>query len=180
MNEREDATARRKKFKTIMKTMRQNPERGLRDFYEAYKKIMQVTAEVICRSVDKANQVVNDVLLKIWRSAKTIKEMDNPEGWIYRITANTAKDTFREREELSLNENITSNESEIQRIVDEDAFYWYIQDLSPEEQEILTRRMIARDTFQEIADETGKPLSTITSLYYRSLQKIKEKIEKIS
>ena len=174
MTNRED---KKKEFNKLMKAIRRDPEKGLRRFYEAYAKIITTTAKVICRSTDKTNEVVNDVLVKIWKLAETIGEVDNPEGWVYIITANTAKDAMRERYILPLDENIVSEEDQVQEIIDRHSFYWMIKDLSEIEQTVMIYKFVSLYTFQEIANELGKPLTTITSIYYRALAKIKKRVE---
>lgn len=177
MNERKKEEDRKKQFEKLMKEIRRAPEKGLRRFYNAYAKIMQTTAQVICRSTDKANEVVNDVLVKIWKLAEKIDDIDNPEGWIYVITANTAKDSLRERNLFPLDENIAASKDEIQEVLDRNSFYWMIQDLSEIEQAIMIHKFVSGCTFQEIAATLDKPITTITSIYYRALEKIKKKVE---
>ena len=177
MHERQDGENRKKQFKKLMKGIRRAPEKGLSQFYETYGKIIQTTAQVICRSTDKANEVVNDVLVKIWKLAQNDVKINNPEGWIYIITANTAKDAIRERYIFSLDTNVADSEDKIQEIIDKESFYWMIQDVSEIEQTILIHKFVLRYTFQEIADEMEKPLTTVTSIYYRALEKIKQRME---
>ena len=165
---------KKKQFNKLMKLIRCNPEKGLRQFYESYSKILIVTARVVCRSADKANEVVNDVLVKIWKLASTVGEVDNPEGWIYIVTLNTAKDALRKRYDLPISENIVTPEDKIQEIIDKNSFDWLIKDLSEDEKEIMIKKFVLLYRFQEIADEMGKPLTTITSIYYRALEKIKK------
>ena len=167
----------RQQFNKLMKAIRKNPEKGLHQFYETYAKIITQTANVICRSKDKADEAVNDVLVKIWKSAKTVGEVDNPEGWIYIITVNTAKDVMRERYSFPLDEDIVAEDDKIQEIVDKHSFYWMIKDLSEMEQMVLIHKFALRYTFQDIADEKDKSLTTITSIYYRALEKIKKNLE---
>ena len=168
---------KKKEFNKLMKAIRRNPEKGLRRFYEVYAKIITTTAKVICRSTDKTNEVVNDVLVKIWKLAETVGEVDNPEGWVYIITANTAKDAMRERYVLPLDENIVSDDDQIQEIIDRHSFCWMIKDLSEMEQTVMIHKFVSLYTFQEIADGLEKPLTTITSIYYRALEKIKKNVE---
>lgn len=149
----------------------------MRRFYEVYAKIITTTAKVICRSTDKTNEVVNDVLVKIWKLAERVGEVDNPEGWVYVITANTAKDAMRERYVFPLDENIVSDDDQIQEIIDRHSFYWMIKDLSKIEQTVIIHKFVSLYTFQEIADGLEKPLTTITSIYYRALEKIKKNVE---
>lgn len=177
MNEKQNEEDRKKQFKKLMREIRRDPEKGLRRFYEAYAKIILTTAQVICRSKDKADEVVNDVLVKIWKLSGTVQEIDNPEGWIYIITANTAKDSLRERNLFSLDENIVAGEDEIEELLDRDSFYWMIKDLSEIEKTIMIHKFVSLYTFQEIAYELDKPLTTVTSIYYRALEKIKKKLE---
>lgn len=174
MTNRED---KKEEFNKLMKAIRRDPEKGLSRFYEAYAKIITTTAKVICRSTDKTNEVVNDVLVKIWKLAEMVGDVDNPEGWVYIITANTAKDAMRERYVLPLDENIVSDDDQIQEIIDRHSFYWMIKDLSEIEQTVMIHKFVSLYTFQEIADELEKPLTTITSIYYRALEKIKKNVE---
>lgn len=177
MNERQNEEERKKQFKKLMKGIRRDPEKGLRRFYEVYAKIIQTTAQVICRSTDKANEVVNDVLVKIWKLAEKSEDIENPEGWVYIITVNTAKDAMRERYVFPLDENIVADKDKIQEVLDKDSFYWMIKDLSEIEQTIMIHKFVSQYTFQEIADELDKPLTTVTSIYYRALDKIKKAVE---
>lgn len=177
MNERQSCEKRKKQFKKLMKVIKREPEKGLRQFYETYARIIHITAQVICRSTDKANEVVNDVLVKIWKLAQNSEDIDNPEGWIYIITANIAKDAMRERYVFPLEENMEADEDKIQEVLDRDSFYWMIKDLSEIEQTIMIHKFVLQYTFQEIADELDKPLTTVTSIYYRALDKIKKAVE---
>ncbi len=168
---------RGKQFKKLMREIQRNPEEGLRKFYETYARIIQATAQSVCHSKDKINEVVDDVLVKIWKLAPTVGEIKNPEGWIYIITLNTAKDTIKEPYVFPLEENILSGRDGVQELIDKDSFEWLIKNLSPQEQTVIIQKFILSYTFQEIANELGKPLTTVCSIYYRSLEKIKKEIE---
>lgn len=174
MANRED---KKKEFNKLMKVIRREPEKGLRGFYEVYARIITTTAKTICRSTDKTNEVVNDVLVKIWKLAETVGEVDNPEGWVYVITANTAKDVMRERYVFPLDESIMFEDDKIQEIIDKHSFYWMIKDLSEIEQSVMIHKFVLQYTFQMIANKLKKTLTTITSIYYRALEKIKKNVE---
>ncbi len=180
MNERKDVEIRKKQFKKLLRGILRNPQKGIEKFYDTYKKIIQATAKMLCRSPHKANEVVNDVLIKVWQYAEVVLTTDvkNPEGWVYVITVNTAKTALRERYNYTLEENRTAEVDLIQQIYDRSSFDWLIKDLSETEQTIMIQRFIAQYTFQEIADELEKPLPTVTSIYYRGLEKIKKRIER--
>ena len=63
-------------------------------------------------------------------------------------------------------------------LIDDISFYEKIEHLIEEEQDILTKRFVSGFTFKEIAEEDNKPTSTISSIYYRALEKVKNKLEK--
>lgn len=112
-------------------------------------------------------------MIKIWQNVDTLKTIENPEGWIYVITVNTAKDLMRGRYIFPLEENIVADKDQTEEIFDKESFYWMIEDLSEIEQNIMVYKFVLRFTFQEIADELNKPLTTVTSIYYRALKKVK-------
>jgi len=182
-----DRTDKKKEFKKLMKRIRRDPENGLRSFYEKYAKIITVAARIICKSEHRTNEVVSEVLIKIWKFAQKPSDIESPESWVYVVTANTAKDIMRRHFSvcahsavggdcvLSLDEKIISEGNEIQEVIDDHSFYWSIKDLSETEQTVMIYKFVLLYTFQEIADEMNKPLSSVTSIYYRALDKIRDK-----
>ena len=177
MSKKLDRENKQMQFQELMAIIRRDPQKGLHLFYEEYGKIVQTTAQVICRSSDKVGEVIDDVFVKVWEYAKAGGKADNPEGWVYIVTANTAKLAMHDRQVLPLDENIAVAKDLIQEVIDEQSFYWMLEDLSEDEQIVMIHKFIARDTFQEIAEEFNKPLTTITSVYYRAFGKIKKKLE---
>lgn len=159
-------------FGKLLRKMKKDPEKGLNEFYQVYGKLIFRTAKNICGSYDIANEVVNQVLVKIWKLISNNPQINNPNGFIYVITSNCAKDFLKVRKEVELNEAIAVGEDNIQNIVDKDAFESYISFLTEYEQSIMIRRFVSQETFKEMAEDDGKPLSTITTTYYRCLEKI--------
>lgn len=168
----------KEKFNKLLKKIGQNNKRAFKIFYDAYGKLIYFTAFLVCKSSATANEIVNDVLLKIWQLATTKElEIGNPEGWIYTISVNTAKNKV-ERETLPIDESIVDNKNEIANIIEEDTFYSYLIGLTEEEQTILVARFVQDMKFNEIADMLDMPLSSLTTKYYRALEKIKKRITK--
>lgn len=66
---------------------------------------------------------------------------------------------------------------DFQKILDDDEFYCLIKGLTESLQELMSYKFIQNMTFEEIAETMDKPVSTITSLYYRGLKKIKENLK---
>ena len=178
MSKRENQERRQQDFEKIIKKIIDNAEIGLKEFYEKYGRLIQITAQTFCEK-DTANEVVNDVLIKVWKNARKIKNIENPEGWIYTITVNTIKSTFKRKHTFPLNENMMSDKNIINDVIEKDAFDTLIKNCTETERYIMIHKFISKCTFQEIAEELQMPLSTITTTYHRSLKKIEKEIQKM-
>ena len=151
---------------------------GLEEFYKKYGRLIQITAKTFCEE-DTAHEVMNDVLVKVWKNARKIKNIENPEGWIYIITVNTIKSAFKKKQNFLLNEDILSDKNIINDVIEQDAFFTLIKNCTETERYIMIHKFISKCTFQEIAEELQMPLSTITTTYYRALKKLEKEIQKM-
>ena len=180
MNAGRTQEEKNKNFVALLEKININPRDGLKEFYDEYGKLIACTANIFFKNDFVVNEIVNDVLVKVWEKAKTVVEIDNPEGWIYVITANCAKSLLRKRRFLSLKESIVDERDRIQEFIDQDSFHFMIKDLSKIEQQIVIHRCVSQFTFEEIGRLLGKKTSTISSIFYRAMEKIKEKIKKFA
>ena len=180
MGAKNNREALKKEFFALLKRIRKDPQGGLKEFYEKYGKLIKYTARLFCNTDFGADEVVNDVLIKIWKSSDRFGDIENPEGWLYVITSNCAKSSLRKRSYIPLKETIADEKDGIQEFIDTDSFYFMIRELSEIEQQIIIHRCVSRYTFEEIGEILDKSTSTISSTFYRSIDKIKEKLGKFS
>lgn len=166
------------KFNNLLKQIGRKNKRALKTLYEKYGKFIYFSAFSVCKSSAISDEVVNDVLLKVWQLATTTKlEIESPEGWLYKISVNLAKNRI-ERQVFPMDENIVDNNDETEQFIESDSFYRYIEDLSEEEQAIFVARFVQDMKFEDIAIMLELPLSSLTTKYYRALEKIKKKLKK--
>ena len=59
-----------------------------------------------------------------------------------------------------------------------DSFNYLIRNLSLKEKEVIIQKVLLKATLSEIAQTMRKPLGSISSIYYRAQDKIKEDLEK--
>ena len=163
-------------LKKIAKLLAEGDKKALNQFYGLYGKTIYIIARSVCRMHESADKVVNDVLIKVWNMAEFFTEIENPAGWIYTVTVNAAKDKLKQKQWQPLLEDVIDSRDGYRKIEDNDRFYYMIRELNGAEQAIIIFKIIEDLTFEEIADITAKPLSTITSTYYRALDKIKKTI----
>lgn len=67
------------------------------DLIVRFEKKVLKTALFLTRNMDDAQDVAQDVYIKIFRSIGSCKDVDRIECWIYRITVNAARDFQRRR-----------------------------------------------------------------------------------
>jgi RNA polymerase sigma-70 factor (ECF subfamily) len=123
-------------------------------------------------------EIFQEVLWKVWKSSDCPKMIDNPKGWIYTITVNTIKSNLRKRKFYPLKEDVLAAKDEIEEFIEKDSLNYMLQGLSEQEKYIVTQKAISKITFREIAQTMRKPIGSISSIYYRTVDKIKEKLEK--
>lgn len=163
----------RKTFYRIIKLVTKDSQAGLEKFYKEYGKLMFSVARSYCKSEDKVNSAINSVLIRIWKKAKDLNNVKNPEGFIYTVTMNCAKDEINERWNFELNENIVSDKDNYIEIEENDSFEYILSMLKENEREIFILRYRKGYNYREIAKILEKPLPTITTTYYRAIQKLK-------
>lgn len=178
MQAENDQKHSKKEFLAILKRIKKDSEDGLRIFYERYGKLITCAARLYCRNDFELREIVNEVLIKIWRNADRFGEIANPEGWIYVITSNFAKSLLKKRCYVPLEETVADEKDGIQEFIDRDSFYFMIKDLSETERQVITHKFASRLTFEDIGKMLGKSTSTVSSIFYRAIEKIKEKTEK--
>ncbi|MBR2498750.1 MAG: sigma-70 family RNA polymerase sigma factor [Clostridia bacterium] len=163
----------KQKFNKILRLIRKDAQKGLECFYEEYGRMIYLTAKNTGCSDEKANVVVNTVLIKIWRKAKELSEISNPKAWICTVTKNCARDELSEVWQLELKEEICATDDDFHKVIDKNGFEYLISPLKEIERELFILKFMGGYTFQDIANSFGKPLPTITTIYYRALEKIK-------
>ncbi|MDE6597827.1 MAG: sigma-70 family RNA polymerase sigma factor [Clostridia bacterium] len=172
---------RTKNFKRLMRRISKKEKGALEAFYSYYGKIIKATAYQICKKREDVNEVVNDVLLKVWKAAHNVKELDiqNPEGWVYTVTANAAKTHQSKIKEYALlDEQLPAFPALDNDLTSNDDFLYIISILSDIEKQIMILKFLCHSTFEEISVEEHKPVSTISSIYYRALEKLKNNSKK--
>ena len=159
-------------FNQLLRGIARQKKHALETFYSIYGKMIYAVAFSVCRSSASADEVVDDVLVKIWKLASTLPAIENPEGWLYTVAANTAKNKLTERE-LPLDEDCHPAPDPFDKILEQDAFFRRIGVLDETDRAIMIYRFVRDMQFAEIAAAMDLPLGTLTSRYYRALEKLK-------
>ncbi len=140
--------------------------------------VYNVALRVTRNSAD-AEEVTQDVFMKIYRGLKGFGFRSSFKTWVYRITVNTAINSFRrsaQKENVhmdydsiaeSLPGNTTTADAAIQHD-NEAALNVLLELLNPEYRACLVLREIEGLSYQEIADSLRVPVNTVRSRLKRA------------
>lgn len=131
-------------------------------------------------SADRAEEVVQDVMLSVWRKAAQFDPHRAPvSAWIYQIARNRQIDFMRKEyrpmpEELKEAPDAEPDASQIVALEQETAYLkTALARLKSEQREIIEKSYLGELTHQEISEQTGLPLGTIKSRIRLGLERLR-------
>lgn len=152
---------------------------ALANLYEQTKSAIYGFSLSILRNTHEAEDVLQDVYIKVYENANIYQANGKPLAWMITITKNLALMKIRKNknhmdvDELKeiLADNKGINEIENQLLVN--TVFSYITD---EERNILILHSVSGLKHREIAKMLELPLATVLSKYNRAIKKIKRKM----
>ncbi len=142
-------------------------------------------------NADEANDIAQEVFVKIWKNLKKFDPKQNFKTWIFSIARNTTIDYFRKKrsisfgdmeigEDTSFEDSLTDTEPLPDSVFEQKELGAYLekalQTLSPEERTIILLHDKEDFTFEEIAKTVGKPMNTVKSQYRRAILAFRKKM----
>ncbi|MYL57576.1 sigma-70 family RNA polymerase sigma factor [Virgibacillus halodenitrificans] len=148
--------------------------------FQAHEGMLYRIAIVYMKNEHDALEVVQEAAYRSFKGISKLKDPHLFKTWITSITINCAKDLLKAN-----NKNVSVNPDYIENIatVNEDiplsvALEQVMNQLNPEEKTIIILHFYCGYTFREISYQLDAPESTIKSLLYRSIKKLKRNIER--
>ena len=159
----------------LHKNLRHQVEEKLLTSYESMYRI----AFTYVKNADDALDIVQDSAYKAIKNAKSVKQEEYIETWIYRIVMNCAVDFLkRNRKEMA-----TESLEELHHMETTDKYMDFdtiraLDVLNEKERAVIILRFFEEKKLDEIAAVLGMNGNTVKSILYRSLQKLKMELEK--
>lgn len=125
--------------------------------------------------------VVQEAFLRLMKQEPA---PNNPVGWLYRVVRNTSISASRQVSRRSRYERQASCEREpwfapsSDEAIDATEAKAALQSLPPEQREVVVLRVWGGLSFKQIAEATGKPISTAHRNYLAALSALREKWSK--
>ncbi|MEH7235137.1 sigma-70 family RNA polymerase sigma factor [Bacillus sp. JJ1562] len=126
-----------------------------------------------------ALDIVQDAIIKGFKSFDRLKEIDYFSTWITRILINTALDHIRKSKKVITLETDWSGprQNEENNSIMTMDIELIFEKLKPQQKTLILLRFYYGYSINEIAEILGKPEGTIKSQLHRTLQLVKEKLE---
>ncbi|MFH1193379.1 MAG: sigma-70 family RNA polymerase sigma factor [bacterium] len=132
-----------------------------------------------------AEDIAQDVFVKVWRNLKKFNREKNFKSWIFQITKNTCLDFLKKKRAVvfSAFETEDGHNMLAETIVDaapipseialqkesESVLQEAVQKLAPQYREVFSLRYDEDHTFKMIAELLKEPLNTVKSRYLRAI-----------
>ena len=143
---------------------------------------------------EEAEDITQEVFLKIIKNLHTFNKEKNFKVWIFSITRNTVIDYFRKKKHIvfsaldSIDDEGSSFEYEIKDEADDSYLILEkkenlkelekaLEVLTDNERMIISLKHTEDMTFMEIGEVMDEPLNTVKSRYTRALKKLKHRIK---
>ena len=152
------------------------------ELYELYYKEMYCYACYVTGSESLAQDAVSDAVLSAFQQIKSLKNAKAFKGWLFKILCAACKRYYTENEKKKSLVYLDDEEARF----DEPASFESVElsvelrraleDLTPEEREIVLLSVLGNYKSHEIADILDCPPSTVRSKLKRSLKKLRDSL----
>lgn len=153
---------------------------ALRQLYDAYSHAVFLLALSILKHREQAEDVMQNVFLKIWAGAGSYRKGSSPKAWIMGVTRNEAIDSLRkgrfetiyDGEEGDDIPDACKTESMEDAVEDRMDMEEALSALNEKERQVVLLRIVGDLTYGEIAGVLSIPLPTAVWRYKNSLKKL--------
>ncbi len=144
--------------------------------YNKYQKLVYAIAFSMLKNKHDSEEIMQKVFLKIWQIEKEKLPGVNEASWLYSVTKNETINFMKnKKEELNI-ENIyyiSSNDKELDKVIEQETYNKVISRLNTKEQEIVSLKILSNLSFKQISQILNMPIGTVQWKYYKSIHTLK-------
>lgn len=166
----------KKELSELFIQIRDNNTETFEKLYNKCNKLVYGIAFSILKNKQDAEDIVQIVFTKIYSIDKSKLPSKNEASWIYSMTKNETinllkkKDTYINLDDIY---EIEDSNNEISKTIDKESYNKLISGLSDKEKEIISLKVLADLSFDEIAEVLKTPTGTVKWKYYKSIHTLK-------
>jgi len=175
-----------KEEETLIQRLKDGEEKAIDELYQSYAELVYNTALSYVQSIPDAEEVTQDVFIKVYRSIKNFKEDSKLSTWIYRITVNTALNKIKSKKKIlflgldQVREQSSFVHPGVVMEQEEDAklLYRTIQILPDSQKTCFILSYIEELPRKEVADIMNLSLKAVESLLQRAKKNLQKNLIK--
>lgn len=167
---------------------------AFQEFVERYKKKIYYIAYDITGDHDDAEDVSQEVFIKVFRSLKTFRRNAKISSWLYQISVNASIDLLRKKsskpeklmddiERADIQENLPGSSTHAQNpersaedFIIQNHISQALQKVSPKERSVFVMRHYNELKIREIAEILNVSPGTVKALFYRATRKLRKEL----
>ncbi len=161
------------------------------DVQDAFLKAYETYADAIFRHCyfrvyhrEQANDLMQQTFMRTWQTLVQGTEIENLRAFLYKVANNLIIDEARKkREQVSLDgleesgfEPSTNPRPELEKSLDHQALYPYLQQLDEKHREVVIMRYIDDLSPKEIAQVLGESANVISVRIHRAIERLRHLI----
>ena len=163
------------KLKEIFIRIRNGDETALSDLFLDYRRLVFSVAMNIINNYDSAQDITQNVFLKLYTLDKNKFPTSFELSWLYTVAKNESLLYLRGSPKEVPIENIEEFQGQdvFQEIISKDTYDSLVRNLSPEQREIVTLKVLGGLTHREIAAILKMPIGTVQWKYHQAVHKLR-------
>ena len=133
----------------------------------------------LLRDAHEAQDVAQDVFVRVWESAPAYRSQGSPMAWLLTVARNMARSRLRQSgRQIALDEEAwNAIPAAAPDVEDRQLLQGALARLGAEEREIVLLHAVTGLKHREIAQLLELPLSTVLSKYHRGLKKLRAQMK---
>jgi len=152
--------------------------------FKSHYKSLCISALVLLKDQEQAEDVVQDVFLKVWAKRKELENIANINGYLYTSVKNACLDELRKVRftddivEVEISDDAADPFHSVRLKELNQQLQLASQSLPAQCREIFERVFLDGKKYQEVADELGVSINTIKTQLKRALARMRNVMEK--
>lgn len=149
------------------------------ELYELYADRIFLYCRRMLGDRERAQDAMQNALVKIYERAASYQEPSNPSAWIFRLTRNVCIDMLRaeKRHEEFDEEAMPAGEPRARDVMLQEALTEEIEALPPIYREAVLLRDVQGHSYRQIAEIVDVPLSTIKFRIFKARERLRERLQ---
>lgn len=165
-----------KELNELFIELKHNNKIAFEKLYAKYNKLVYGVAFSILKNKEDSEDIVQIVFSKLYKIDKNKLPSNKETSWLYTLTKNETISFLRKKNnDINLESiyEIEDKDNEINNIIDQVEFNRLISGLNDKEKQIISLKILANLSFDEIGKLLNEPTGTIKWRYYKSIHTLK-------